>query len=156
MRAVIKGVEVEGSAEELAKFYLAISISDPRDVRAVEASTNQPEDCDEDGADTEGISEKFAYRAIRRLPLSTAQRALLRILAEASPAWTLSSQLQSSLACSPTSLGGVLGGLGRRISTTKGYESAYCLWEQRWDDDEGEWAYRLPIAVINALDRVEL
>ena len=147
MRATIDGVEIEGTPAEVAAFLAAIRADFKQSPKKVEVDTTAESD-----NQTE-ITENFAYRALRRLPLSVAQKLLLRTLKAAHPKWTLSSQLQTALNCSPTSLGGVFGGLGRRVSATKGYASSFNLWDWMWDDDEGEWAYKLPDAVMIALDR---
>jgi predicted transcriptional regulator with HTH domain len=150
VRAVINGIEVEGSPEEIARFVAAVGnptfskhVADD-EAREVEASEEF------------GITENFAYRALKRLPLSNAQKSLLGILKKAHPEWVSSSELQRLLKCPPTSLGGVFGGLGRRVSTTKGYQQGFSLWKCDWDEDEGEWAYRLPDASIAALIRAGL
>jgi hypothetical protein len=68
----------------------------------------------------------------------------------------LASEIQEKMSWNGTQFGGVLGGLGRRLTATKGYKSGFVLWNWKWDDDEGEYAYRLPDAVLSALDRMEL
>lgn len=151
MRATVNGMEVEGTPEEIARLYTAMNVI------ATEAPVSEAKKISEsDAPQGEDAAEKFAYRALRRLPMSQAQKALFNALRNAHPGWLLSSELQTALNCSPTSLGGVLGGLGRRVSATKGYNSDYNLWEWKWDDDEGEYAYRLPEAVLSALDRAGL
>lgn len=151
MRATVNGMEVEGTPEEIARLYAAMNVSSTESPASEGRKTPESDVPEGDGA-----AEKFAYRALRRLPLSEAQKSLLNALRNAYPGWLLSSELQATLNCSPTSLGGVLGGLGRRVSATKGYEAEYNLWEWKWDDDEGEYAYRLPEAVLSALGRAGL
>jgi hypothetical protein len=151
MRATFEGMEVEGTPEEIAKFYAAMrparhDLSSTSNINE-KLSVEKPEG---------GIPEAFAYRALRRLPLSAAQKSLLKVLRDAHPNWVLSSELQAEMKCSPTSLGGVFGGLGRRISATKDYQVGYNLWDWKWDEDEGEWTYRLPEAVILALARADI
>jgi len=150
MRATIDGVEIEGSPEEIAAILTALRET------ASKRSDSAKVAVDGDVATGNAITEEFAYRAIRRLPLSSAQKNLLLTLKKAYPEWTLSSQLQRVLNAGPTSVGGVFGGLGRRVSATKGHKSGYNLWDWKWDDDEGEWTYRLPPNVISALDRAEV
>jgi hypothetical protein len=146
MRATIDGMEVEGTPEEIAQLLAAIKPVATSSVKSSHAAVDDLELLD-------GIPESFAYRAIKRLPLSKAQQSLLHTLKKAHPNWVLSSQLQSELDCSPTSLGGVFGGLGRRVSATKDHKDGYRLWNWQWDEDEGEWAYRLPATVVSALTR---
>lgn len=153
MRASVDGVEIEGTPEEIAQFLEAIRPARGLRSKPTERVSDACQDEMEPG-NQEGITDKFAYRALRRLPLSVAQKTLLTTLRNASPNWVLSSDLQSALDCSPTSLGGVFGGLGRRTSATKGHQIGYNLWDWKWDEDEGEWSYRLPDAVLSALTRV--
>lgn len=149
MRATVNGIEIEGTPEEIASFLTFVEnrkeVPDDSPDTPIKTLTS---------LETDEITDKFAYRALRRLPLSAAQKALLGALRDAHPNWLTSSELQNALQCSPTSLGGVLGGLGRRVSATKGYETGYSLWEWKWDDDEGEWTYHLSDSVLSALDRV--
>lgn len=147
MRATIEGVEIEGSPEEIAAVLTALRVPQARTSDSAKAAVES------DPESGNAITEEFAYRAIRRLPLSSLQRSLLLSLKKANPKWMLASELRDALDTSPTSLGGVFGGLGRRTSATKGHERGYNLWDWKWDDDEGEWAYRLPRAVMSALDR---
>jgi len=151
VRATIDGIDVEGTPEELARFHAAIRSG--RDDNAADTRREMQGISEAGTIESHGISEEFAYRVLRRLPLSKAQKSLLHTLKGAHPAWLLSSEIQSALACSPTSLGGIFGGLGRRVSATKGYNAGYNLWDWKWDEDEGEWAYRLPETVVSALDR---
>lgn len=148
MRATVNGIEVEGTPEEIARLYAAMKPNLPTTL--VSESSKSPEF---GASEDEGAHEKFAYRALRRLPLSEAQKSLLKALKNAHPGWLLSSDLQGELNCSPTSLGGVLGGLGRRVSATKGHKAEYNLWDWKWDEDEGQYAYRLPEAALSALER---
>ncbi|MBV9932153.1 MAG: hypothetical protein JO013_14585 [Alphaproteobacteria bacterium] len=155
MRATIEGVEIEGTPEEIAILLRSIR-GDSRgpETVAAPAISAAPEEAEAD--DEHGITSKFAYRTLRRIPLSASQRALFSVLKQAYPDWTLASEIQRQLSWTGTQLGGVLGGLGRRLTATKGYKSGFVLWEWQWDDDEGEYSYRLPQAVIAALDRMGL
>jgi hypothetical protein len=151
MKATVEGVEIEGTPSEIAEF-IAIAKSQDIGVSAI-APEAGPEQAD---LDDNPISQRFAYRALRRLPLSDAQKGLLRALRNRLPNWMLSSELKAELNCSATQLGGILGGLGRRVSATNGFKSGLSLWECKWDEDEGQWAYRLPANVTAALDEIEL
>jgi len=152
VRATVDGIEIEGTPEEIATFLAALKPHTPNPTQPL----GLPNSDEPTEARQEGITEQFAYRALRRLPLSPAQKSLLQALKKAHPDWVRSSELQAVLNCSPTSLGGVFGGLGRRISATKGHIVGFNLWDWKWDDDEGEWAYRLPDAVFSALGRADL
>ena len=149
MRATIEGIEIEGTPEEIAQFLATIRGVKPRPFTSSDDETIVE-------VDEDRITEQFAYRTLRRIPLSTAQNKLLRALKTAHPKWLRSSELQKALDWSPTQLGGVFGGLGRRVSATKGHKAGFNLWEWTWDVDEGEYAYRLPEAVLAALARAGL
>jgi hypothetical protein len=155
MRATIEGVEIEGTPEEIAALLRSIRghsrLSEAAVAPATSAVPGEPEVDDE-----KDITTQFAYRTLRRIPLSAFQKALFSVLRRAYPDWTLASEIQKQMSWSGTQLGGVLGGLGRRLTATKGYKPGFVLWDWKWDDDEGEYAYRLPEAVIAALDRMEM
>jgi hypothetical protein len=152
MRAFIQGIEIEGTPQEIAALLKSIrpdgyrKIADPEFSQAPAVS---------DG-DEEGITTEFAYRTLRRIPLSAYQKELLLALKGAYPDWILASTIQQKMSWSGTQLGGVLGGLGRRLTATKGYKPGFELWNWKLDEDEGEYSYRLPDAVLRALDRMEL
>ncbi|MEZ5742846.1 MAG: hypothetical protein R3D89_03685 [Sphingomonadaceae bacterium] len=154
MRATVDGIEIEGTPEEIAEFVATIRSQRTPPVSVEDRNSEISNNTSSLEATDGGITEKFAYRTLRRLPLSAFQKELLKTLRDAHPGWVLSSNLQTALDCSPTQLGGVFGGLGRRVTATKGYETGFDLWEWKWDDDEGEYAYRLPSNTISALDRV--
>ena len=148
MRATIQGLEVEGTPEEIAAFAALF--------RKVETDSSESSSSGKlaDAAHSEEeITEAFAYRVFNRRPLSKAQKIVLAGLERRHPRWTLASELQKENGWNGTQLGGVLGGLGRRLTATKGYKKGYHLWEWQWDEDEGEWAYRLPDVVLSALQR---
>lgn len=152
MRAVVDGVEIEGTAAEIAELLATLRDRDSAQRTTIGIGFEGREI--EDPEDEE-ITAQFAYRTLKRLPLSQYQRALLFKLKQAYPAWTLASEIAGEFDWSGTQLGGVLGGLGRRLTATKGYKPGYELWNWKWEDDEGEYTYRLPEAVISALDRLE-
>jgi hypothetical protein len=150
MRTTVDGIEIEGTPAEFAELLASL-----RATQQASEKNGETQEVDVVPAGRDGISEQFAYRALRRLPLSEAQKGFLKALRESSPKWVLSSALQEALNCSPTSLGGVMGGLGRRVSATKGFRPEFGLWEWKWDEDEGQFAYRLPPTVVGALDRLK-
>jgi hypothetical protein len=154
MRATIEGIEIEGTPSEIADLLASIRLSNnARETGSPKATTTDQIDDDE----PEGvITAKFAYRTLRRIPLSPAQKALFLELKKAHPNWILASEIQEKMSWTGTQLGGVLGGLGRRLTATKGYKSGFVLWNWKWDDDEGEYAYQLPDPVLAALNRLEL
>ena len=150
MRATIDGIEIEGTPEEVAAVISAIRGLPPMATNPqMPKSPQTPIQSDDD----EGITERFAYRTIKRIPISDAQKKLLQALKNAHPKWMRSSEVQGALGWTPNQLGGVLGGLGRRLSATEGYIGDYHLWDWKWDIDEGEYSYRLPENVVAALTR---
>jgi hypothetical protein len=155
MRATIDGVEIEGTPAEIAELLASLRVtSGAQNLDAPEPAATNPVDPDE--GDEQVVTSQFAYRALRRIPLSASQRALFLALKAKHPKWTLASEIQEKMSWSGTQLGGVLGGLGRRLTATKGYKSGFVLWDWKWDDDEGQYAYRLPDAVLAALDRMDM
>ena len=109
MRAVVEGIEIEGTPAEIADLLKSMRTPvRPTDEGPEEVANGevQPENDDEDSA----ITEKFAYRTLKRIPLSVSQKALLLALRRASPSWVLASALQNQFEWSGTQLGGVLGG----------------------------------------------
>jgi predicted transcriptional regulator with HTH domain len=153
MRAVVDGIEIEGTPQEVAAFISAIR--DQKPTRADSALLKDIENKSE-YEDEDRITERFAYRTIKRIPISESQKKLLQSLKNAHPKWMRSSELQAALDWTPNQLGGVFGGLGRRLSATEGYIADYLLWDTKWDIDEGEYSYRLPDNVVTALTRAGL
>lgn len=148
MRVTINGFEVEGTPEEVAALIRAHGSAAPSD---------EPAGKDEPDArfdDERFASEKIAYRALRRRPLSAAQRILFRTLLDAYPGWVSASQLQAATSYSPNQLGGLLGAIGRRLSQTEGYVRDSAIIEWMWDADENEYSYRLPPSVRTAVERI--
>lgn len=155
MKAVVKGIEIEGTPAEIAELLNSIE-STALQLSALqtppEVNQDRPDDLDGESS----ITADLAYRILKRIPLSDMQKAFLLTVRAEHPDWVRASKIQSEQSWSGTQLGGVLGGLGRRLSATKGVGSSDALWVWRWDDDEGEYAYRLPSAVVEALKRLGL
>lgn len=151
MRALIDGIEIEGTPAEVAEFVRSLKgCAEADDISFREDQSVTPE------IETSEISEKFAYRVLKRRPLSANQVQLLSFLKEAQGNWVLASELKEKFGWDGPTLGGILGGLGRRLTATTGYRDGYHLWHWRWNDDEGEWEYMLPAAIVAALVRLDL
>ncbi len=149
MRVTIRGFEVEGTPEEVAALIRAQASEAP------DRAPSPPEEAEEAVADDERFaSEKIAYRALRRRPLSSAQRVLFRTLLNAYPGWVSASELQAATSYSPNQLGGLLGAIGRRLSQTEGYVRGSALLEWMWDADENQYRYRLPPSASHAVRRI--
>jgi hypothetical protein len=154
MRAVVKGIEIEGTPAEIAALINSLEEAFPQSDHVQPRSQSNQRAGGDDEEST--ITADLAYRILRRIPLSDMQKSFLLIVKAAYPDWVRASQVQSELSWTGTQLGGVLGGLGRRLSATKGVGHGDALWVWKWDDDEGEYAYRLPSASVEALDRMGL
>jgi uncharacterized protein (DUF1684 family) len=156
MRITIKGFEIEGTPDEVAALLRAQESSD---IGRAQMRTDEALKSDINAAvieeDGRFASEKIAYRALRRRPLSAAQRDLFRALLKAYPNWVSSSDLQVATKYSPNQLGGLLGAIGRRLSQTDGYVRNTSIIEWLWNSDESEYAYRLPPSVVEAVRRID-
>lgn len=150
MRVSIDGFEVEGTPEEVAALLKAHKGRETQYLSSIE-----PQNLDEIQSDERFASEKIAYRALRRRPLSAAQRSLFRILRDAHPGWVSASKLREAMGYSGNQLGGLLGAIGRRLSQTEGHALGSSMFEWMWDADESEYVYRLPPSVLNAVRRID-
>ena len=150
MRATIHGIEVEGTLAEISAL-----IREHGTAGGMVAKL--PADSDNDSAreDERFASEKIAFRALNRRPMSAAQRVLFRTLLEAHPSWTSASKLQEATGYGPNQLGGLLGGIGRRLSQTAGYVAGSSMIEWMWDSDDNEYFYRLPPSTTAAVRRID-
>ena len=149
MRATIHGIDVEGTLAEISALIREHgAMSSDNKIKLV-ALANGP-----DSEDERFASEKIAFRALNRRPLSGAQRALFRTLLEAYPNWTSATKLQEATEYGPNQLGGLLGATGRRLSQTQGYVADSSMIEWMWDSDDNEYNYRLPPSVYAAVRRI--
>ncbi len=150
MRATISGITVEGTPEEIAALIRAHSSSDAEQAMTEESVFSKEIDDDERFA-----SEKIAYRALRRRPLSSAQRIVFRTLMNAYPDWVSAADLQSATGYNGNQLGGLFGGIGRRLSSTEGHALGSAMFEWMWHPDEHQYVYRLPPSVYHAVKRID-
>lgn len=150
MRVKINGLEVDGNLEEVAALIRMFGGSEVTQNSEEIGSDRQNYEESERFA-----SEKIAFRALRRRPLSNAQRDLFRTLLKAYPNWVSSTELQKATSYGPNQLGGLLGAIGRRLSQTDGYVRNTTMIEWSWNTDENEYAYRLPAAVAEAVRRID-
>jgi hypothetical protein len=149
MRATILGIEVEGTLAEISALIREHGApgGDHR-VKPEEHLSNLIHE------DERFASEKIAFRALNRRPLSGAQRLLFRTLFDAYPNWTSATRLQQATKYGPNQLGGLLGATGRRLSQTQGYVADSSMIEWMWDSDDNEYHYRLPPSVHAAVKRI--
>ena len=152
MRVTIDGFEVEGTPEEVAALIRAHGAAGVVGKSADQVERDEPVGSEPD--DERFASEKIAFRALRRRPLSSAQRILFRTLLDAYPGWVSASQLQAATSYNPNQLGGLLGAIGRRLSQTDGYVRDSTIIEWMWDADDNEYFYRLPPSARKAVERI--
>ena len=150
MRATIQGIEVEGTLAEISALIREHgAASSENQVRSAEPAASLLVE------DERFATEKIAFRALNRRPLSGAQHLLFRTLLEAYPSWTSATKLQEATKYGPNQLGGLLGATGRRLSQTQGYVAGSSMLEWMWDSDDNEYHYRLPPTVHAAVQRIK-
>lgn len=133
----------EGTPEEISKAMPMVS----------EMNTGLKEDIElEAPADAEEVfvTKHFARRVFTRRRLSDGLSSMFGALAEAYPGWVLITDLHEATGYSPSEFAGLMGAFGRRISHTNGYDEELAFIERDWDDEAGEWKYRLPDSVYEA------
>lgn len=140
----INGNKVEGSAKDIASILDNLQKTEGPQVLQSEIS----EDHD--------ITTDFAIHVLRRRPLSKSQRELLSLLKLQNLSWVSATQIREKLDMNGNQLGGVFGGLGRRLSATEGANPSMSLFEWKWNDEEREYDCRLHPAANEALERIDL
>lgn len=150
MRAIVDGFEIEGTPDEIAAF---MRVHRTYPINSLDKSQNI--ELENEFEDHRFASEKIAFKAFQRRPMSAAQRVLFRTLLAEYPEWVSASDLQKATDYGPNQLGGLLGGIGRRLSTTPGYVLGSSLIEWMWDADSSGYMYRLPPSVASALRRID-
>ena len=99
------------------------------------------------------VTTEFARRALARLPLSRATKAVLKALYDAHSEYvTTISLLEVADYESGHQLAGLMGAFGRRLANTPGFDPQAWFFDYQWNDDEGAWEYRLPDTVREALE----
>jgi predicted transcriptional regulator with HTH domain len=151
MKAVIDGVELDGTPDEIAQTVAAMrKIVLERTIAVDQKSVSG------DAADHTGISSSIARRVLRRKALSEAQEKLLLCLASYHPSGIAYESIQKVTKLSTSQLAGVLGGFKTRVTTTPGYiKGAEFLWWE-WDDESGGYKYHLAPAAFDAMKEVGL
>ena len=146
MKAKIGTVEVEGSPDEIFRLLWSMGLHQ---------ETKPPSSAQRSG-DREFVSEKVAYRTLKRRPLSEHQKALFATLRQNHPDWTSATDLQKATKYNPNQLAGLLGALGKRVASTEGYIKGSVLLDYKWDYENDCWLYRLPDDVKAAVERFGL
>lgn len=144
MRATINGIEVEGTATEIAALLQALA--------AKPEQTNHASSRDQKAHDT----EDFAFRVLKRRPLSTEQKQMLSLLHRNHPEWTLATQLHKATKYSPNQFAGLLGAFGKRTASTEGFEGGLSLIDSDWDYENDCYKYRLTACALAAVKRAGL
>lgn len=148
MKAIIDGIELEGSADEIAAIIASLRFSSKPDV-------SKPDVQVENGV-SEEMSDAVAWRILNRKPLSDAQRATFKELSQNHPKWTPFENLQRVTGYSKAQVSGMLGALGRRITATHGYANGTSFLEWDWDYDNGRYNYRLSEPAVRAIRKAGL
>jgi len=104
--------------------------------------------------ETDAVTVADVRRMLTRRPVSEGQHALYRVLCTAGDEGIVLSDLAKAIDRSPRQLGGILGALGRRISTTKGLEGkgATEVVINYSKTDKGEWVYTIRPVLRKALE----
>jgi hypothetical protein len=148
MKAVIEGMQVEGTPTEIAELHRALRGTDLAHA-PLESNQNQQ------GASGE-ITEAFAMRVLQRKPLSEAQQKILSKLAAKHPTWTSFEELQIATGYSKAQLSGALGALGRRVAATPGFAPGMVFLTWDWDESASSYNYFLPDPTFAAIERAGL
>ena len=116
--------------------------------------------------ETEGIDDSggkrfatvdFARKALTRLPLSPAQRAVLKALYDAGAEYVTTTEVVRAVGYqSGHQLAGLMGALGRRLANTKGFDENATFFEIRRNEAAAAWEYHLPANVRKALEQERL
>ena len=99
----------------------------------------------------EPVSVEVARLVLSRLPLSTAQRAMLVAIYNAYPVWLDTKAMQTACGSSGAEMAGCFGAFGRRVANTPGFRSQSKFFDWRWNDQTERWDYGLPETVREAM-----
>ena len=104
------------------------------------------------------VTVEFAREVLTRLPLSPAQRAVLKAVYDAgAEEYVTTTELVRVLGYgSGHQLAGLMGAFGRRIANSTGFDKNATFFEIQRNDAASAWEYRLPATVRNALAQERL
>ena len=149
MKARINGIDVEGTLDEIAsllrQFGSAVASNGPA-VAGADVPSGRQSSMDED----------FAFRVLKRRPLSREQTLVLSLLRRNHPSWTTAFDLQKATKYNPNQLAGLLGAFGKRVAATEGHQKGQYFFEVVWDYDLDCYTYRLVEAARSAVIRAGL
>ena len=147
-------IRIEGTAEEISDVLRTLPGSATVHTAAVELTTAgaqatpSPETPE---PESQFVTTRHARRVLKRLPLATQMKNVLRALYKAHPDWLPQAALQDVAGYKPSQYAGMMGAFGRRRANTEGYDSDTEFFEWKWDDEERTWYCRLPDTVREAL-----
>lgn len=154
---MVRVIVVEGSVEDVRATMEVIRplVSEPRNSSTEEFISEVESEAINDSGEKRFVAVEFAREVLRRLPLSPAQRAVLKVLYDAgAEEYVTTTELVRVLRYeSGHQLAGVMGAFGRRIANTKGFDKNAAFFEIRWSETAAAWEYRLPATVRKALEK---
>ena len=154
----MKATILEGAVEEIIQ---VINTMERRSDSVMTMSHGGAPDPDSESHPVDGtkrpVTREFARRALTRLRLSKAMRAVLKALYDAnSDHVTTTSLLGVAGYESGHQLAGLMGAFGRRLANTPGYDPEAFFFHWQWNDDQDAWEYCLPDTVREALEHERL
>lgn len=146
----------EGTPEELsqvAKTLQVSALSAGAEISTEESPVQEsaPTSDEEDGGEDEGVTVRFARRALKRRALSDPLKAVFRRLYEAND-WVGIEELCEVSEYRRPQFAGLMGAFGRRLANTPGHDEDASFFFFEWDDEAEAWKYRLPDTVREALE----
>ena len=139
----------EGTAEEISKVVHTMqptASSEPPE----EASPSTMQSKTAEGP-TKFVTTEFARRALTRIPLSDAFKAVIEALDKTHPEYVLTADLYEATNYTSAQFAGLMGAFGRRMLYTEGYDENADFFDSRRNEEAGEWEWRLPDTVREAL-----
>jgi len=151
MKAKFGQIEVEGTVEEIALLIRQLNNS----IDVATSGRDLPNAVNDKSPSSAGkfVSEEIAFQILKRRPLSSEQKHLLKLLREHEANWTTAIEIQEALGYSRSQLGGMLGAFGKRVKSSVGYEAGQSFFDQEWDYENDCHRYRLPGGVLAAVRR---
>lgn len=146
MKATIGNIQIEGTREEIEALVRSL-LPDLTNHRANNFPTRTF------GTD---MTEEFAFRVLKRRPLSAQTTVILSLLLKQYPNWTPATDLMKAVNYTPSQLAGTLGALGKRVSGTEGYDGNSRFFDNEWDYDIDCYKYRLVPGAASAVERAKL
>lgn len=154
---MVRVIVIEGSVDEVRATMEVIRplVSEPRSSSIEESASEVETDAIDDSGGKRFVTVEFAREVLTRLPLSPAQKAVLKALYDAgAEEYVTTTELVRVLRYdSGHQLAGVMGAFGRRIANTKGFDENATFFEIRWNETAAAWEYRLPATVRKALEQ---